>query len=146
MPEFTREDWLTETQIKNFFNRAAAKKLFHLTNEPSQAQTESVANLSNAIDHVVLTDQIQKGLEEGLTPNETCPIISEGLDLCALVENLKAKKSVQESKIGDIEQKKLKKALNSLGIDDFGGAKATKKKMAKMIQQYVDEKCGCSSI
>ena len=66
--------------------------------------------------------------------------------MCALAESLKASKNVHESKMGDIEQKKLKKALHTLGIDDFGAAKATKKKMAQIIQQYVDEKCGCSII
>ena len=45
-----------------------------------------------------------------------------------------------------IEQKKIKKALHALGIDNFEGAKATKKKMAKMVQQYVEENCGCISI
>ena len=114
--------------------------------EPSQVQTENTANLQNAVDQVVVTDHIQTSLEEGLTPDELCPIISEGINLCALAESLKASKNVQESKMGEIEQKKLKKALQALGIDDFQGAKATKKKMASIIQQYVDEKCGCSSI
>ena len=55
-------------------------------------------------------------------------------------------KSVQESKMGEIPQKKIKKALHALGIDDFEGGKATRKKMALMVQQYVEEKCGCTSI
>ena len=64
--EFTRDDWLTETQIKSYFNRLASKKLFQLKpdEEPSQVQTEITANLQNAVDQMVLTEQIQTSLEE----------------------------------------------------------------------------------
>ena len=48
--------------------------------------------------------------------------------------------------MAEISQKKVKKALHSLGIDNFEGGKATKKKMALMVQQYVEEKYGCTSI
>ena len=146
--EFTRDDWLTETQIKSYFNRLASKKLFQLKpdEEPSQVQTEITANLQNAVDQMVLTEHIQKCLEEGAMPDELCPIICEGIDFCALAESIKSSKSVQESKMGEIPQKKIKKALHALGIDDFEGGKATRKKMALMVQQYVEEKCGCTSI
>ena len=146
--EFTRDDWLTETQIKSYFNRLASKKLFQLKPDeaPSQVQTEITANLQNAVDQMVLTEHIQTSLEEGAMPDELCPIICEGIDFCALAESIKSSKSVQESKMGEIPQKKIKNALHAIGIDDFEGGKATKKKMALMVQQYVEEKCGCTSI
>ena len=100
----------------------------------------------NAVDHKVLADNIQSSLEEGTTPDEPCPIISEGINLCALVESIRQSKNLLQSQIGSIETKKLKKALETLGIDNFEGGKATKKKMAQIMEQYVDEKCGCSAM
>ena len=146
MPEFTRNDWLTDNQIKSFFNRLSSKKLFNLEGAPSQVQTETTANLQNAVDQNILTNHVQSSLEEGTTPDELCPIIAEGINLCALAESLKLSKSILESKMGEIEPKKIKKALHFLGIDDFQGGKATKKKMALIVQQYVEDKCGCLSI
>ena len=69
----------------------------------------------------------------------SCPIVSEGINLCALAESIKSSKTVQESMMYGIEQKKIKKALHVLGIDQFEGRKATKKKMAQMVQQYISE-------
>ena len=83
-------------------------------------------------------------LSDGESNDDPHPILADGIDFCELVRSRKDSSSVQKSKFGDIEQKKLKKALNSIGINDFGGRKATMNNMAGIIVKYVDEKCGCS--
>ena len=140
--EFTPEDWLTETQIQGFFTRTAAKKRYD-TEKPSEAEVDTTANDMNAIDHAALANHIQQSLEEGVTSNDSCPIISEGVNLCVLAESLITSKTWQQSKLGQLDQKTLKKPLNSLNITEFDGGKATKKRMAAKICDYVKTQCYC---
>ena len=98
----------------------------------------------NAVNQAQMVDEIQRRLEEGVTREDPHPINVDGLELCVLVASLNASKNVHCSQFGGIEQKKLRKVLVTLGIDDFGiGQKATKNRIAKKIQDYVTENCGC---
>ena len=112
----------------------------------TQGQIDDTENLSNARDHMETTMYIEENLAEEIARDtDPCPIWSEGVPLCAIVQSLKTVKSWSESKIEDYPTKQLKKALHALNIDDFGG-KASKKKMAKIIIRYVEENCHCSII
>ena len=144
-PRFETADWLTETQIRSFFTRIAAERR-HKTDEPTEVQLEDTENLRQAVAQEELASQIEQNLSssDGVPNDDPHPIIADQINLCELAKSRKDSSSVQASKFGDVEQKKLKKALASLGIDDFGGRKATKKNMAAIIVKYVDEKCGCS--
>ena len=147
-PEFLREEWLTFEQINGYFKREKAKKRFGKKKEEkvTQAEIDDTENLSNARDHMETTMNIEENLaEEIATDTDPCPIVSEGVSLCAIVQSLQTVKRWSESKIEDYPTKQLKKALHALNIDDFGG-KASKKKMAKIITRYVEEHCHCSII
>ena len=142
---FETADWLTETQIRSFFTRIAAERR-HKTDEPTVAQIEDTENLRQAVAQEELISEIEQNLtsSDGVSNDDPHPLIADQFNLCELAKSRRDSSSVQESKFGDIEQKKLKKALNSIGIDDFGGRKATMKNMADIIVKYVDEHCGCS--
>ena len=142
---FETADWLTETQIRSFFTRIAAERR-HKTDEPTVVQLEDTENLRQAVAQEELASQIEQNLSssDGVPNDDPHPIIADQINLCELAKSRKDSSSVQASKFGDIEQKKLKKALASIGIDDFGGRKATKNNIAAIIVKYVDEKCGCS--
>ena len=113
----------------------------------TRAEIDDTENLSNARDHMETTMNIEENLAEEIArETDPCPIWSEGVPLCVIVESLKEKKRWSESKIEDYSTKQLKKALHSLNIDDFGGGKASKKKMANIITLYVEENCNCSVI
>lgn len=113
----------------------------------SQAQIDDTENLSIARDHMETTMNIEENLAEEIArDDDPCPIWSEGVPLCAIVQSLKTVKTWSESKIEDYSTKQLKKALHTLNIDDFGGKKASKKKMARIITRYVEENCHCSII
>ena len=56
-PEFTRDDWLTETQIKSYFHCKATEKQCK-TPDPTGVQIEDTANLENEVSHVELASNI----------------------------------------------------------------------------------------
>ena len=146
--EFERKDWLSEAQIQGYFKRQSAKKRFGLAvnEEPSQAQIDDTENVCISRDHSELTMRIRDQLAKGEASDDPCPIWSENIPLCVIVQSIKASKNLAASKIEDYSTKELKKALTSLKIDDYDGKKATKKNIAKIMTQYVQEKCHCSVI
>merc|ERR1712129_412329 len=101
-------------------------------------------NVCISRDHSELTMRIRDQLAKGEASDDPCPIWSENIPLCVIVQSIKASKNLAASKIEDYSTKELKKALTSLKIDDYDGKKATKKNIAKIMTQYVQEKCHCS--
>ena len=110
------------------------------------AQIEDTENLRQAVAQEELISEIEQNLtsSDGVSNDDPHPLIADQFNLCELAKSRRDSSSVQESKFGDIEQKKLKKALNSIGIDDFGGRKATMNNMANIVVKHVNEHCGCS--
>ena len=146
MADMTEADWLTETQVRDYWKRCTAQKRYD-TPEPTVEQLEDYQNHLNARSHSKLADNIQRRLAEGLAKDDdSCPITVEGVQLCYLAASIKSSKKLSQSQIVGLEQKKLKDILRSLGIDDYGGGRATKLKMAKNICKYVEENCDCLMI
>ena len=146
MADMTEADWLTETQVKDYWKRCTTQKRYGTT-EPTVEQLEDTQNLLNARSHSELADNIQRRLAEGLAKDDdSCPITVKGVQLCYLAASIKSSKKLSQSQIVGLEQKKLKDILRSLGIDDYGGGRATKLKMAKNICKYVEENCDCLMI
>ena len=90
-----------------------------------------------------LVDYVHKRLAEGVVLKDDCPITSEGINLCVLAQSIKACSDLSDSKIEDVKTQKLKKALKSLGITEFGGPRATKSRMAGIVVKYVEDHCDC---
>ena len=91
-------------------------------------------------------DYVYERLAEGVVLKDECPITSEGINLCVLAQSIKACSDLSDSKIEDVKTQKLKKALKSLGITEFGGPRATKNRMAAIIVKYVEDHCDCLMI
>ena len=145
-PDMTEADWLTESQVQSYFSQKSAKKRYSNVKEPSRAMVDDTNNLLIARSHAELTETIQQRLSEGVPRVDQCPITSEGVQLCYLAASIKESKKLSHSQIETVDQKMLKKSLKSLGIDDYGGGRATKPKMAKIIIKYVEDHCDCLTI
>ena len=59
MADMTEADWLTETQVRDYWKRCTAQKRYN-TPEPTVEQLEDYQNLLNARSHSKLADNIQK--------------------------------------------------------------------------------------
>ena len=141
-PEMTQEDWLTVKQIKSYFSNAKAEKIFE-TKEPTQEEIDEGRNTRIQTARTQLVDYVHKRLAEGVVLENDCPITSEGINLCVLAQSIKACSDLSDSKIEDVKTQKLKKALKSLGITEFGGPRATKSRMAGIVVKYVEDHCDC---
>ena len=141
-PEMTQEDWLTVKQIKSYFSNAKAEKIFE-TKEPTQEEIDEGRNTRIQTARAQLVDYVHKQLAEGVVLKDDCPITSEGINLCVLAQSIKACSDLSDSKIEDVKTQKLKKALKSLGITEFGGPRATKSRMAAIVVKYVEDHCDC---
>ena len=143
-PEMTQEDWLTENQVKSYFSRVKAENQFG--KDPTQEQIKDTENTLIQTHHAQLVDYVHERLAEGVVLKDECPITSEGINLCVLAQSIKECSNLSDSKIEDVKAQKLKKALKSLGITEFGGPRATKNRMAAIIVKYVEDHCDCLMI
>ena len=108
MADMTEADWLTETQVRDYWKRCTAQKRYN-TPEPTVEQLEDYQNLLNARSHSKLADNIQRRLAEGLAKDDdSCPITVKGVQLCYLAASIKSSKKLSQSQIVGLEQKKLK--------------------------------------
>ena len=141
--DMDENDWLTETQVKDYFTQERARRRYG-KKQVSKAEIEDTGNLLIAESHAELANTIHESLaNRASTDDDPCPIISEGVNLCQLARSIKSSSKLSHSQIEMVEQKKLKKVLESLHIDDFGGGRATKAAMAKIIVRFIEDRCDC---
>ena len=123
-------------------NGPKAEKIFK-TPAPTQEEIDEGRQTRIQTARAQLVDYVHKRLAEGVVLKDDCPITSEGINLCVLAQSIKACSDLSDSKIEDVKTQKLKKALKSLGITEFGGPRATKSRMAGIVVKYVEDHCDC---
>ena len=150
---FKQNEWLTETQIQQFFARLAAKQRSQdptkekLTKDQlanAEVPDEEVADTLNyiqAVSEVQTATEIEQELELDDDIDYFHPFIVEGLRLCVLAKDMKQCSVFQKSKLFKVKKGKLVDAVKKIGIDL--PAKAKKEKAGEALVNFIEENCDC---
>ena len=150
---FKRNEWLTETQIQQFFARLAAKQRSRDPTKPEFTKEElanaivpdeQVANALNyieAVNELQLATRIEQDLELDDEIDRTHPFLINELRLCVLAKDMKECSVFQKTKIFKQSKKKLFEAMEAAGI--FIPPKPTKEVLGKVLMAYIEENCDC---
>ena len=150
---FKRNEWLTETQIQQFFARLAAKQRSQdptkekLTKEQlanAEVPDEEVADTLNYIQAVIVVQtatEIEEELEFDDDIEYSHPFLVEGLRLCVLAKDMKQCSVFQKSKLFKVKKEKLVDAVKKIGVDL--PPKAKKEKVGKVLVNFIEENCDC---
>ena len=69
------------------------------------------------------------------------PIVKASINICALASSIKNAKRIREADIYTLSNSDLSKVMKEIGHANFKGQ--NKKKMGRLICNYVNDKCGC---
>ena len=155
--KFERKDWLSETQIQSFFVRLAAKQRSKDPNTqndqnddeeeevPSFAEQDDTNNLLQAVEQVVLANEIEEELENSNSIDDPHPFFVEGLDegLCDLAKDMLLAPSFEESKLNEISKKMLLQAMKAYEMPVEGKGKLPKQELGQILVKFIQDNCGC---
>ena len=151
--EFKRNEWLTETQIQQFFARLAAKQRSRdptekeLTKEElvnaevPDEEVDDILNYIQAAQQVQLANDIEQDLELADVNDNFHPYLVEDLRLCVLAKSMKESSIFTKSKIFRLPRKKLFSAMNAVGVDL--PPKSTKEEIGIAIVDFIEKSCDC---
>jgi hypothetical protein len=158
---FSVDEWLTDIQIKGYFNRLCTKqkaapvskkgKKVVVADNPSEDPT--FADLDQTVREMEADEEARElhRLEAGMDPNaatdsededESHPFCAEGLNdnLCYLAADV-LDSTLEHSKLKEYTNKTLIKAMESVGVKL--NKKSTKVEISIAVVKFVQDKCEC---